>query len=135
MIGQYLSNTNERATVSILQNILELNQAWAAGWFSLIFSGPVCGVSFVHARVRGHVRADACMSADTNRGARGRSCRAFPSGPPPTTLRPPSLESKGPSVHRAWLLPGTIGAGRKESQSALVLSCSAGMAEWLVQQS
>jgi len=27
MIGQYLSNTNERATVSILQNILELNKA------------------------------------------------------------------------------------------------------------
>jgi hypothetical protein len=26
MIGQYLSNTNERATVSILQNILELNK-------------------------------------------------------------------------------------------------------------
>ena len=28
MIGQYLSNTNEKATVSILQNILELNKAW-----------------------------------------------------------------------------------------------------------
>jgi hypothetical protein len=28
MIGQYLSNTNERATVSILQNILELNKAY-----------------------------------------------------------------------------------------------------------
>ena len=28
MIGQYLSNTNKRATVSILQNILELNKAW-----------------------------------------------------------------------------------------------------------
>jgi len=28
MIEQYLSNTNERATVSILQNILELNKAW-----------------------------------------------------------------------------------------------------------
>ena len=27
MIGQYLSNTNEKATVSILQNILELNKA------------------------------------------------------------------------------------------------------------
>ena len=27
MIGQYLSNTNERATVSILQNILKLNNA------------------------------------------------------------------------------------------------------------
>jgi len=27
MIRQYLSNTNERATVSILQNILELNKA------------------------------------------------------------------------------------------------------------
>ena len=27
MIEQYLSNTNERATVSILQNILELNKA------------------------------------------------------------------------------------------------------------
>jgi len=27
MIGQYLSNTNERATVSVLQNILELNKA------------------------------------------------------------------------------------------------------------
>ena len=27
MIGQYLLNTNERATVSILQNILELNKA------------------------------------------------------------------------------------------------------------
>ena len=26
MIGQYLSNTNEKATVSILQNILELNK-------------------------------------------------------------------------------------------------------------
>jgi len=26
MIGQYLSNTNERATVSILENILELNK-------------------------------------------------------------------------------------------------------------
>jgi len=28
MIGQYLSNTNEKATVFILQNILELNKAW-----------------------------------------------------------------------------------------------------------
>jgi len=28
MIGQYLSNTNKKATVSILQNILELNKAW-----------------------------------------------------------------------------------------------------------
>jgi hypothetical protein len=27
MIGQYLSNTNEKAKVSILQNILELNKA------------------------------------------------------------------------------------------------------------
>jgi hypothetical protein len=27
MIGQYLSNTNEKATVPILQNILELNKA------------------------------------------------------------------------------------------------------------
>jgi len=27
MIGQYLSNTNEKATVLILQNILELNKA------------------------------------------------------------------------------------------------------------
>jgi hypothetical protein len=27
MIGQYLSNTNEKTTVSILQNILKLNQA------------------------------------------------------------------------------------------------------------
>jgi len=27
MIGQYLSNTNESATVSILQNFLELNKA------------------------------------------------------------------------------------------------------------
>ena len=27
MIGQYLSNTNEKATVSILQNILELKKA------------------------------------------------------------------------------------------------------------
>ena len=27
MIGQYLSDTNEKATVSILQNILELNKA------------------------------------------------------------------------------------------------------------
>ena len=27
MIGQYLSNTNERATMFILQNILELNKA------------------------------------------------------------------------------------------------------------
>ena len=27
MVGQYLSNTDERATVSILQNILELNKA------------------------------------------------------------------------------------------------------------
>jgi hypothetical protein len=26
MIGQYLSNTNEKATASILQNILELNK-------------------------------------------------------------------------------------------------------------
>ena len=32
MIGQYLSNTNERAIVSILQNILELNKA--------LFTGP-----------------------------------------------------------------------------------------------
>jgi len=31
MIGQYLSNTNERATVSILQNILELNKALGEG--------------------------------------------------------------------------------------------------------
>ena len=30
MIGQYLSNTNKRATVSILQNILELNKAYVA---------------------------------------------------------------------------------------------------------
>ena len=30
MIGQYLSNTNEKATVSILQNILELNKALAS---------------------------------------------------------------------------------------------------------
>jgi len=28
MIGQYLSNTNEKAIVSILQNILELNKAF-----------------------------------------------------------------------------------------------------------
>jgi len=27
MIGQYLLNTNEKATLSILQNILELNKA------------------------------------------------------------------------------------------------------------
>ena len=27
MIGQYLSNTNESATMSILQNFLELNKA------------------------------------------------------------------------------------------------------------
>ena len=27
MIGQYLSNTNENATVSIFQNFLELNKA------------------------------------------------------------------------------------------------------------
>ena len=27
MIGQYLSNTNKSATVSILQNFLELNKA------------------------------------------------------------------------------------------------------------
>ena len=27
MIGQYLSNTNEKVTVSILQNILKLNKA------------------------------------------------------------------------------------------------------------
>ena len=27
MIGQYLSNTNESATVSILQNFLKLNKA------------------------------------------------------------------------------------------------------------
>jgi len=39
MIGQFLSNTNESATVSILQNFLELNKAlvkfeearWQAG--------------------------------------------------------------------------------------------------------
>jgi len=31
MFGQYLSNTNESATVSIFQNFLELNQAWI-GW-------------------------------------------------------------------------------------------------------
>jgi len=31
MIGQYLSNTNEKATVSILQNILELNKAREGG--------------------------------------------------------------------------------------------------------
>ena len=29
MIGQFLSNTNESATVSILQNFLELNKALA----------------------------------------------------------------------------------------------------------
>jgi len=29
MIGQYLSNTNENATVSILQNFLQLNKALA----------------------------------------------------------------------------------------------------------
>ena len=34
MIGQYLSNTNERTTVSILQNILELNKA---GLLTLVF--------------------------------------------------------------------------------------------------
>jgi hypothetical protein len=28
MIGQFLSNTNESATVSILQNLLELNKAF-----------------------------------------------------------------------------------------------------------
>jgi len=32
MIGQYLSNTNKRATVLILQNILELNKALACLW-------------------------------------------------------------------------------------------------------
>ena len=33
MIGQYLSNTNESATMSISQKILELNKAlvWRAG--------------------------------------------------------------------------------------------------------
>jgi len=31
MIGQFLSNTNESATVSILQNFLELNKALVAG--------------------------------------------------------------------------------------------------------
>ena len=34
MIGQYLSNTNEKATVSILQNILELNKALATEWIN-----------------------------------------------------------------------------------------------------
>jgi len=29
MIGQYLSNTNESATVSILQNFSELNKAYS----------------------------------------------------------------------------------------------------------
>jgi hypothetical protein len=34
MIGQYLSNTNEKTTVSILQNILELNKT------HVLASGP-----------------------------------------------------------------------------------------------
>jgi hypothetical protein len=37
MIGQYLSNTNESATVPVLQNFLELNKALAGagGYFRI----------------------------------------------------------------------------------------------------
>jgi hypothetical protein len=46
MIGQYLSNTNEKATVSILQNILELNKALAGKVISLRhFVKQVMGIS------------------------------------------------------------------------------------------
>ena len=42
MIGQYLSNTNEKATVSILQNILELNKA--LGGLEVGFDGAILGL-------------------------------------------------------------------------------------------
>jgi hypothetical protein len=44
MIGQYLSNTNEKYTVSILQNILELNKAIVLSFFFLAHESSWTGV-------------------------------------------------------------------------------------------
>ena len=41
MIGQFLSNTNESATVSIFQNFLELNKALQ--YLQIAFSSPSIG--------------------------------------------------------------------------------------------
>jgi len=50
MIGQFLSNTNESATVSILQNFLELNKALLPRKFCKIF------------HILRHIKSlDACM--------------------------------------------------------------------------
>jgi len=52
MIGQYLSNTNERATVSILQNILELNKAQDANTFHMWFAQESMETYFLHIHKR-----------------------------------------------------------------------------------
>ena len=56
MIGQYLSNTNEKATVSILQNILELNEA--PNTF------PASGAPYSF-RVSDFIRNDLCPSSSS----------------------------------------------------------------------
>jgi len=47
MIGQYLSNTNENATVSILQKNLELNKAYICSVDGAWESGAVCKLYMV----------------------------------------------------------------------------------------
>jgi len=52
MIGQYLSNTNETATVSIFQKFLELNKAlvhpWNQNFFKILCHIESCGTCMEH---------------------------------------------------------------------------------------